>query len=281
MSERVRKDVIALMRRIRPVATEHALIRLGPLGDGGYLVPDDLDGVDACFSPGVGLVSGFESDCAERGMQVFLADASVDGPATHVQTLHFLKRHIGSGSDDTITLDEWVTESIPESNSDLLLQMDIEGAEYESLLHTSDRILARFRIIVVEFHEFHRLAQQEFLERANATFDKLLRRHVCVHIHPNNCCGTASVVGVDLPYIAEFTFLRRDRISSRWRRRLVTEFPHPLDADNVPANDYLPLPRALTGGIKRVRARPRGTQGGGRRRRARIAWERRSAERES
>lgn len=37
------------------------LIRLGPNGDGGYLVPDDLTGIEACFSPGVCATSEFEN----------------------------------------------------------------------------------------------------------------------------------------------------------------------------------------------------------------------------
>ena len=30
---------------------------IGGAGDGGYLVPDDLDGIEYCFSPGVNLIS--------------------------------------------------------------------------------------------------------------------------------------------------------------------------------------------------------------------------------
>jgi hypothetical protein len=42
-----------LVHRLHPVVTTHPLIRVGAHGDGGYLVPDDLDGIAACFSPGV------------------------------------------------------------------------------------------------------------------------------------------------------------------------------------------------------------------------------------
>ena len=55
--------------------------RLGPDGDGGYLVPDDLAGIEYTFSPGVSTESGFEAALAARGQRVFLADYSVDGPA--------------------------------------------------------------------------------------------------------------------------------------------------------------------------------------------------------
>ena len=55
--------------RIRP--SGHDLIRVGPSGDGGYLLPDDLDGLKYCLSPGVAACSDFEEDIASRGMQVF------------------------------------------------------------------------------------------------------------------------------------------------------------------------------------------------------------------
>ncbi len=232
-----------MLKSLRPVATEHALIRLGPLGDGGYLVPNDLADLEACFSPGVGLVSGFESDCAAAGIRVFMADRSVTGPADTSDAFHFVRKHVGvSTNHDTITLDDWVAESLPGSKADLLLQMDIEGAEFDALWHTTDRLLARFRIIVVEFHEMHRFAEPAFLHRAAATFGKILRNHICVHIHPNNCCGSVEVAGVVVPRIAEFTFLRRDRVRKRWRPQFVESFPHPLDADNVPEKGFLPLP---------------------------------------
>ena len=247
MGRRERNEVAALMRRLRPIATKHALVRLGPLGDGGYLVPNDLAGIEACFSPGVGLIFGFESDCAALGMAIFMADGSVERPAALRDDFHFDQTNLGSGADGTITLDRWVADSLPKSKSDLLLQMDIEGAEFDALLNTTDATLDRFRIIAVELHEFQRLLDPVFRERMAATLDKVLRNHVCVHVHPNNCCGSAQVAGVVVPCIAEFTFLRRDRLSRRWRKRFVRSFPNALDADNVPSNDYLPVPDVLIG----------------------------------
>jgi len=65
---------------IRPKNTNHELVRFGSKHDGGYLIPDDLDGIEACFSAGVGRVVDFERDMANRGIKCFLADYSTDGP---------------------------------------------------------------------------------------------------------------------------------------------------------------------------------------------------------
>lgn len=224
-------DVRALLADLQPVVTDVPLIRVGPKGDGGYLVPDDLGGIEACFSPGVADISDFELDCANRGMRVFLADRSVDGPAVDHANFEFVKRHLGANNDDgTMTLDRWVSESGVEADAELMLQIDIEGAEYEVFLNASEQLLSRFRIIVAEFHMLDDLFDAGFFRIGNAVMCRLLLTHHCVHIHPNNCCGSVAVDDVEVPRVAEFTFLRRDRAEASGR---VVSFPHPLDAKNT------------------------------------------------
>ena len=63
-------EVKQLIELLYPINCKKGLTRLGPEKDGGYLVPDDLDGIEACFSPGVSNVSGFEKDCANRNIKV-------------------------------------------------------------------------------------------------------------------------------------------------------------------------------------------------------------------
>lgn len=225
-----KRSIQSLLESLYPRATNKKLIRLGPGGDGGYLVPDDVQNIEACFSPGVGQLSGFEKQCAALGMKVYMADKSVDHPGEEDNRFFFIKKFIGPESNDEfITMDEWVRSSIGDSRSDLLLQMDIEGHEYDSILSMSDDLLSRFRVIIIEFHGLYYFWDPEFLERAKKTFSKLLRQHSCVHIHPNNCCGIFRFGGVDIPRAGEFTFLRNDRFSSS---QFATEFPNHLDEDN-------------------------------------------------
>ena len=84
-------ELLSLVQSLRIRPNGHDLIRVGPSGDGGYLLPDDLDGVNYCLSPGVAACSDFEEDMASRGMQVFLADKSVDGPAVKNESFMFIK----------------------------------------------------------------------------------------------------------------------------------------------------------------------------------------------
>ena len=91
---------------------------------------------------------------------------------------------------------------------------------------------------MIEFHWLPEIWGEAFFAVAAATFRKLLQTHSVVHIHPNNCCGSVTRHGLEIPRIAEFTFLRNDRIRSRAFR---TTFPHPLDRPNV-AKAPLDLP---------------------------------------
>ncbi len=227
------EKIESLIDSLHPISCGKELIRLGPNGDGGYLVPNDLEGIAACFSPGVDKVSDFELACYNRGMQVYLADRSVSKPNLPLpkDKYHFLKKHIGCFSNcNCITLDDWVNEYEPEPDKELLLQMDIEGCEYISIVNMSDKLLKRFRMLVVEFHFLDELWNPRFFDLAEVTFNKVLHNHSCVHIHPNNCCGMSAHKGIKIPRMAEFTFLRNDRVDFQGYR---SDFPHPLDYDNT------------------------------------------------
>jgi hypothetical protein len=218
-----------LIDSLRPL--ESNLVRVGPDGDGGYLLPDDLDGIDYAFSPGVSTESGFEADLARRGMRVFMADHSVDGPAEVHENFVFEKKFVGCMSDERfMTLDEWKHRNLPGFQGDLLLQMDIEGFEYETLYSVSPELMRQFRIIVLEVHNIEHWLGRPYFDLVSRVFEKLLQTHFVVHNHPNNCCGSIKSQCLKLPRITELTLHRKDRLQSAQR---ASRFPHPLDADNT------------------------------------------------
>ena len=234
-----KRQLDELLDLLRPMTTGHELIRIGGGSDGGYLVPNDLDGINQCFSPGVDFKSDFELDCANRGMEVFMADASVDGPAQDHPKFQFEKSYVGAfPREEIMDFSEWVARCAA-PQGDLILQMDIEGYEYEVLAALSVRLLSRFRIIVVEFHGFARLLERSFHDLALPLFQKLAHTHVCAHAHPNNYLGTLKNHGIEIPELLEITFHRRDRARSL---APALAFPHPLDSDCCP-NKPLNLPR--------------------------------------
>jgi hypothetical protein len=236
-------DQEAFFRAIQPVETEHPLVRIGGAGDGGYLVPDDLDGVVACFSPGVSETVSFEEELLERGLRTFQIDASIaDTPLKHPNNA-FARKFLGIVSDDkTITLDDWVRESVGDTPGDLMLQMDIEGHEWLTLAQVSDETLARFRIIVLELHGLDRVFESFGATVLTPVLERLRRHFDIIHLHANNVVPVMRGRRHAVAPLVEATLLRRDRSN---RRAPLARLPHPLDRDNLPDRAPVALPRSM------------------------------------
>lgn len=235
------RQVRDLVSRLVPHDLGLPLTRVGGEADGGYLLPDDFDGVRYCFSPGVGKKATFERDLYARGIHSFLADYSVDAPPAGLQDCDFEKKFVGAvAGEKVMTLDDWVARKCPYSSSgDLILQMDIEGAEYETLLATSLQTLSRFRMIVLEIHKLNHLSNKMYFHFVEAAMNKVLSLFEVAHIHGNNLAGLTALAGIDVPRVAEITFLRKDRV--REKSPLI-QLPNPLDRPNVPGKAELSLP---------------------------------------
>ena len=231
-------DVRQLVEALRVVPSPRPLVRIGSTLDGGYLVPDDLDGIAACISPGVSTEVGFDLDLAERGIDIFMADASVAGPPVSHPRFHFTRKFLDTfDSDTTVTLDDFVRDVAP--GKDLILEMDIEGAEWRVFHSLSAETLQRFRIMAVEFHDMVNLFSHFGFREIAAVFRKILATHAVVHIHPNNVTGPVECGGLSVPSLLEFTFHRRDRGTFAPGP---LAFPHPLDAPCVAGLPDYPLP---------------------------------------
>lgn len=222
--------------KVKPIKTR--LVRLGGQNDGGYLLPDDFLGIEECFSPGVFNIASFEEEMICRGIKCYLCDNSVEVAPIQHKLLDFQKKHIGlNNSDHFIRLSDWVLSKC-QSTGDLILQMDIEGAEYLAILDTDIELLKRFRIIVIEFHGLNALFTPMGHDLIYGAFEKLLKEFTLVHAHPNNCGPLMGINGYKTTKIMEMTFLRNDRVQIDG----ALTFPHFLDRPNVPDYSDVVLP---------------------------------------
>lgn len=234
-------DLLALIKELRPHDCGIELIRLGGQGDGGYLIPDDLEGIDYCFSPGVGTLSRFESDLADRGIKSFLADFSVDGPADPRPEFTFDKKYLGPSDHGVcMTFASWKNKYLEDYAGDLILQMDIEGGEYGVILNAPDALLNQHRILVIEFHRLDSLLDLFAFSLMSSAFRKILNNFHVVHIHPNNNQDIVHFDDIEIPKVMEFTFLNRRRTSSI---KQLKRCPHRLDEDNNSDLPPLHLPK--------------------------------------
>jgi hypothetical protein len=235
------KDLERFIEKFRPKSVGKKLIRIGGKGDGAYLLPDDLSGISTCFSPGVDVTSTFEEELAERyGINSFMVDFSVDKPPIDNKFFHFDKKFLGNKNDEKfIRLEDWVKNNTSD-NSDLLLQMDIEGAEYEVIIDTPREVFKKFRIMAIEFHFLDMMFNKNSFKMVEAVFDKLSSDFTVAHIHPNNSRPIINKNLISIPELLEFTFLRNDRVELNGEK---LKFPHPLDEQCAPNRPSRHLPK--------------------------------------
>lgn len=231
--------IAELIADLKPVSCAADLVRIGPKGDGGYLLPNDFDDIGGCVSPGVSSECGFDAEIADMGIGVFMLDGSVDGPPASHPKFHFTRKYLDThNSEKTITLDSYAAPIAP--GKDLILQMDVEGAEYRIIAATAVETLSRFRIIVIEFHDLSSLFTRFGFREISSSFRKLLLTHRVVHIHPNNIGGPTVRGPLSIPSLMEFTFYRRDRSFSG--KKSESSYPHPMDNRNVESRPDITLP---------------------------------------
>lgn len=242
------QEMLELFELLKPKPSSHPLMRIGDNCDGSYIVPRDLEGITACFSPGVNNFKHFEDALVEiYGIDCHMCDYGSDVESLRTplkegrQTFEKKWLEVKTAS-DSISLDDWISAYAP--GGDLLLQMDIEGAEYRNLLSVSDDLLSRFRIIVIEVHSLDYMTRAPVLRTVlSPFFRRLAKSHAVVHAHPNNCCGDFAIPGtsIRIPKILELTYVRRDRVGAPKYTPLL---PHPYDVrQNFEGNPPLFLGR--------------------------------------
>lgn len=229
----------SILAMLRPKRSGVPMLRLGtPDSDGGYLVPDDLSGISAVFSPGVAKDSSFESHFAQLGIPCWMIDGSVTAPPIENDKFHFQSKWLRGSSDGSTDLSmvDWIDESGIDKDSDAILQMDIEGSEWEVLLSTPLDVLSRFRIIVIELHGLEAIATRFGADIVEGALRKLTSNHDVVHFHINNCCKPHKLQGRVIPQVVELTLIRKDRsqLKGGW-----ATLPHELDSPNVPGREYV------------------------------------------
>lgn len=198
------------------------LIRIGPSGDGGYVVPNLK--YSHCLTLGVAEDIEFEIDLAEknRGCSFTLVDGTINKiPQNELENVTFIPKLVKSFTSEecnTVTLDDLLLQNPNFSfdptysvkNSCRLVKIDIEGWEYQALSSISDQNLNKIDVLLVEFHylfncifEFdYKYYYQEIFTRLNNVFD-------CAFINVNNHGGYFKFGRSLFPNVIEVTFVKQ------------------------------------------------------------------------
>ena len=208
--------------------------RVGSNHDGGYILINDWGKTDFLISMGIADNIEFEKELIPELAGGHLYDCSISVLPEDVNGSIFFQERIGGPGYTTMLnclerLDKY---------SDLLLKMDIEGSEYETLDSLGPDIFGKFRQIVIEFHFLENIVEDAFFERLLRILEQLNKTHFVLNAHPNNFGDVFLIENLLLPSIMEITLLRRTNYLVD--DTFASECETVLDKLNAPCNPKLP-----------------------------------------
>ena len=204
------------------------LIRTGREHDGGYILLDDFHAGDIAYSFGIRDDVSWDKDMASRGYDVFMYDHTIDRLPEENSRFHWEKLGIADGhtQDDRLkTINEFIAQNHHENAHDMILKMDVEGAEWGFLSQVSSETLMQFSQIALELHWILSGKEQETILNS---LKKLNKTHQLVHIHPCNFGNYVTVGGKHFPDIFQVLYVKRGSYSCNTNYEVVL----PLSIDN-------------------------------------------------
>ena len=226
-----------LLQVIRPYdVAEVPKVRLGSHRDGGYVMLDPGRGGIA-YSLGISTYAPWDMEMADRGFKVHQYDASIANTPTPHPNIIFHPYFIMDRDrlpDNARRLPQELTANGDWNAKDIILQIDVEGAEWEIFAAMGEKTLQQFRQIIVEFHGL------EFNMEKLAILEKLSDTHTPVHVHYNNYGQTFQSINnfIYHPKLLEISYARNGDYTFTPCNNY---FPTPTDAPNVEDKPDVPI----------------------------------------
>lgn len=162
-------------------------IRIGSKNDGGYVMLPPNSAEKIAYSFGISLESPWDLEMAKKGLRVYQYDGTIDAPPDIHPNLFFHKNNISAPSNSTES-----TKNIGQIFDDLnhhheqniILQIDIEGAEWEFFEEIQEDDILKFSQLIVEWHGLTPLDLQ--FQRRLEILRKVSQTHTPIHVHMNN-----------------------------------------------------------------------------------------------
>ena len=184
-------------------------LRIGVNSDGGYILLNDFENIKIAYSFGIGNEISFEKELADKNIDVFMFDHTLEALPFTNPKFHWNKIGITykkGENNNTKTLNEILEGNGHTKEKDMILKLDIEGCEWNILNEMNPDVLIQFKYIVIEFH-FEDVSASKYQE----VFKKLNQTHQIFHLHCNNCCPIINFDGYNLCSSLEISFLIREK----------------------------------------------------------------------
>ena len=221
--EPYRTNMIYIKDILKPYKTNAPKIRIGGKHDGGYVI-NDIPGIkyDALYSYGSNDQIDFERAFYDKfKIDAYTYDHTIDSITDKPDYVHFFKEGVSGVPRPelpTNTIKNHIINNNHQDYSNIFMQMDIEGHEWETLMYSN---LCQFAQIVLEMHLYVNI------EVVLNVLKKLDHTFVCTHVHGNNH-PIQPWVDINFPQVLEVTYVRRDLVDIEG-----------IDMDNYPTSlDY-------------------------------------------
>jgi hypothetical protein len=211
-------------------------IRFGDSHDGGYVsiepeIKKDNDGI--AYSFGISTSDPWSMDMVKRGYNVFQYDGTIENSPDNHPMIHFYRFMI-TGSSDSKPNEKNFKQILKDHEHDgknIILNIDIEGSEWDFFDSLTKEEILQFEQIIVEFHGFYP-EKGDIFKRINI-LKKINETHQCIHIHGNNFAPVTILKELRLlPVVMEVSYIRKD--PKYEFTKCIDEFPGKLDAPNAP-----------------------------------------------
>jgi hypothetical protein len=234
-------SILEALSLLTPYDINLPKIRIGPKGDGGYVLVDHLRSQQTVISYGISDEYSFDLEMANRGHAVHMFDHTIKPLEGLPKNIYFHSEGVCgiSNPEQKLFSVKDHLDKFDIKGNDLILKMDVEGYEYEALSLTPDETLVRFEQIALEVHDMHNLDTDEFYYKFYRLFAKLNQNFTLCHVHANNTDHLQPykfISGMPVCLLLELSFVRNDIVV---RSKSKTLYPTPLDYPNVNMSDKL------------------------------------------
>jgi hypothetical protein len=158
-------------------------ILFGKKSDGCYVLLDDLENVKIAYSIGIDHVIQFDKAVADKGIDDYMYDHTIDRLPYENEKFHWKKIGIGANKNRTYniqTLQEMLKENGHLKEKNMIFKMDVEGAEWETLRDTPEEVLLQFKYLAFEYHLW-----EEYYSFIYDVLKKIYKTHQPFYVHCN------------------------------------------------------------------------------------------------
>ena len=163
-------------------------ILLGPKRDGSYVLLNDFKNIKIAYSFGIWTEIQFDKYLADKGIDVYMYDHTIDSLPYNNIKFHWKKIGItekNKSNNYLKSLEKLIKENGHSFKNNMILKMDVTYCEWKSLKELPIKILRQFKYIVIEFHFKDEREINDTLLYYNV-LKKLHKTHQVFYLHCQN-----------------------------------------------------------------------------------------------